>query len=438
MKFPIIKLLLFGMLTMIGNAQESITFATYTEAFSYAENNSFAFRNATQQSISAKYRTLAAKLGMFNLKGAGSLTLTDNTKLNVNFIPAELFGGPEGTYRAITFGQKYTGNVLFEPQIDLINPYAMAQVKIAKANEQLTKINNLLNKKAVYESISAAYHNILSYKWQIDVTSKSLSSAETLLLFVENKKTEGIARSQDVNLALSNQLIIEDKLQQLQIQQEQQYNSLKILCDINPEASVIISSNEIQNDALYFPITADGDLLQRQGEWQTKYQKALLRADKRWRYPTLNFFSSFGWQESSNVRFFQSGNWLASNYIGIKLSIPLLPEITKIAAVKYDRINLEIAENYWNHSKLQEQINNNQLELDYKKASESYLIATRVEALSKDSYQKNLNIYREGLISATDLINSFDQWLNSSLNKAALLASVGYAESRIIISNSIK
>jgi len=196
MKPLIIALLLSCITTISGNAQESIVFSTLEEVYFYAETNSISFRNANQQSILTKYHILASKLGIFNLKGTGGFTFTDNTKLNPSFIPAEVFGGPEGTFRAITFGQKYVSNFTFEPQIDLINPYAMAQIKVAKTNEQLTVVNNLLTKKAVYESISGAYHNILSYQWQIDVTTKSLSNAASLVLFLQNKQKEGITRSQ--------------------------------------------------------------------------------------------------------------------------------------------------------------------------------------------------------------------------------------------------
>jgi outer membrane protein len=115
-----------------------------------------------------------------------------------------------------------------------------------------------------------------------------------------------------------------------------------------------------------------------------------------------------------------------------------LPEASKIASVKYDRVNLQIAKNNWQHNMLQDRINNNQLELDYQKAFKSYRLAVDIESLRKDSYYKNLAIYREGLLSATDLINSFDEWLNSSLNTVSLQATAEYAKSKIILSNTIK
>lgn len=419
-------------------AQEKLTFKSLEEIYAYADSHNNTLRNAVQQNLVAKYQVIASKLGKWNLQGRADFTATANIKLNTSFVPAELFGGPAGTYRPVNFGQKYESNVTFSPQIDLINPYAAALIKTAKTNEQLTRVNNLLDKKAVYESISASYHNILSYQGQILVTHKSLANADTLCLILQNKHNEGIARKQDVNMALVNRLTVQDKLQQLEVQLEQQYNMLKILADIDSVTSVSITANEATMEITDLTKIATGDLLQRQAELQTQYQQSTLRADKRWFYPTLNLFSSFGLQQNTNNRFFDNSRWFGTSYVGLRLSIPLLPEFTKITTVKNDKINLQIARNNWQHSVLQDRINNNQLVLDEQKAKKSYRAAVQIEALRKDSYYKNLNIYREGLLTAADLIESFEDWLNSSLNTVAQLANAKYARSKITISNTIK
>lgn len=432
--FPIA--LLCELIAINSTAQEKITFASLSEIYAYAETHSISFQNAKQQSILAKYQTIAAKLEMFNVKGQGNFMMIDNTKLNTTFLPAEIFGGPAGTFTPVTMGQKYATSFTFEPQIDLINPYAMAQVKVLKANEQLTEINNLLDKKAIHESISAAYHNILSYQWQIDIMKKSLENAQNITSIVSNKQKEGLLREQDESIATANEFLIKDKLQQLEIQLEQQYNFLKILCDIKPLTVVTISENLVYETQ--FPIKATGNLLQRQTEWQAKYQKAILRADKRAMLPTLGFISSFGWQENNNSNFFSANEWFNSSYIGLKITMPILPETSKVAKIRFSKINLEIAQNKANHSQLQNEINNNQLELDLQKASESLQLASNIEKLRKDIYQKNSNIHREGILSTTDLIDSFNEWLNSCLNTVAQLAISKHAKSKILINNSIQ
>jgi outer membrane protein len=416
--------------------QEKLEFHSLEEIYAYADNHSYTLRNDGQQRLLAKYQTLAGKWGKWNLQGRTTFTLTDNTKLNTSFIPAEIFGGPAGTFQPVTFGQKYQNNVTFAPQIDLINPYAAALIKANKTNEQLTAVTNLMNKKALYESISAAYHNILSYQTQIGITGESLSNADTLAAVLKHRQVEGLARNQDVNTALANRLAVKDKLQQLEVQLAQQYNSLKILADIDSAkmVSILIKASVESTPAP----AATGDLLQRQAEWQTKFQEATMRADKRWIYPTVSLFSSFGWQQTTNGHFFDSSTWYGTSFIGLRLTIPLLPEVSKIISVKYDRVNLQIARNNWQHNILQDNINNRQLELECRKAYQSYRLSLEVEALRKDTYYKNLKIYKEGILSTTDLINSFEDWLNSSLQSVALLAATEHARNKIIISNQIK
>ncbi len=419
-------------------AQDSLSFRSLQDVFDYANAHSYTFKNASQQNILAKYQTLATKLSQWNLKGDANFSLTDNTKLQTNFLPAEIFGGQPGTFKSIRFGQQYVSNINIAPQIDLLSPYAIAKVKVSKANEQLTEVANLLNKKDLYESVAAAYYNILSYQWQIDITQKSLVNQDSLVFFVQQRHKEGIVRDQDVSDMVSNHLATEDKLQQLQVQLEQQYNSLKLLCDIDAGTPISIPHTDAPVANPDLSLNAGGRLLTRQGKVQQDYQAALLKADKKWFFPTITGFGSLGWQQNSNTRFFDKSTWYGTNYVGLRVSVPILPDANKIAAVKYDRINNQIAANNYEHAVLQDSINNRQLVLDYQKAFKSYDFASRIAILKEDTYYKNVGIYKEGILSATDLLINFNDWLNSGLNAASQLAGSEYAKAKISIKNTVQ
>ncbi len=433
----IILVLLVGCCAL-AKAQSNLDFHSLSDVFTYADNHSTTFKNATQQAILAKYQTLAAKLSLLNLKSDASFTVTDNTKLPVSFLPAEIFGGPPGTFKQITLGQKYLSVFNVAPQIDLINPYAAALIKESRVNEKLTSINNQLTKKNLYESLAAAYFNVLSNQWQIEVTQKSLANADTLAQIMKHKLDEGVARSQDVNNALANKLAIEDKLQQLQVQLEQQYNSLKLLADIGPETKMTIAESITNKTNFDASLAATGNLQQQQSDWQMRYQQADLDANKKWFLPKVGLVSSFSWQQYTNNHFFDNSQFLAANYVGAKITVPLVPAANNIAAVKYDRINLITAKNNLQHAALQDSINNLQTALDYKKAFNSYNLSVKIELLKEDSYRKNLNIYQEGILSATDLLISFNDWLTNSLNTVTQLANSEYSKSKIMISNTVK
>ncbi|MGZ3932683.1 MAG: TolC family protein, partial [Bacteroidia bacterium] len=218
-----------------------LNFTSIDSVLSYAAKNSSSLKINSQQDLLAKWTKIAALGSSVNLRSPFTFSSTDNSMLPVNFIPAEIFGGPAGTFRPITLGQRYVSNFNFNPQIDIINPYAWAKVKSASVNKELTAVNDLLNKRSLFESIAAAYHNAAALSEQIAVTERHLAAADSLLIISQNKFSQGITREQDVNNMKVNQLGIGDKLVQLKVMLNQQYNSLKILCDIPSSVQVSVT-----------------------------------------------------------------------------------------------------------------------------------------------------------------------------------------------------
>ncbi len=431
-------LLVFIGISFYANAQNTLSFNSLDDLLNYADKNSYTFKNANAQTLLAKYTRLAAEWGVVNLTGNANLTFTDNTKLQTSFLPDRIFGIPDDGFHPIQLGYKYLTNINFTPQFDIINPALLTRIKVAKANENLVAINNLLNKKSLYESVSACYYNIMSYQSQIEITQKSLSNTDTLVQIFTNKRKEGIIRIQDLNSIVANQLTLKDKLQQLQAQLQTQFISLKLLCDIASNTNVEIKNAENDVDNFNSALEAKGNLVAQQTFWQHQYQLKTLRMDELWFAPTISLIGNAGWSQNTNNHFLDNTKIYSTNYVGLKMLMPIVPDVNKIAAVKYDRVNLQIARNNWNHAALQDSLNNNQLKVDYQKSFNSYQLNKQIENLKEDIYFKNLNIYKEGVLSSTDLLNSFNDWLNSSLNRAMQAANSEFAKSKIIINNTIK
>jgi outer membrane protein len=437
-KRRLILILLALCTSLTAGAQTNIRFTSLEEVFIYADNHSSTFQNSTQQNLLARYETVAANLATFNLKGDAVLSSVNNTQLPVSFLPGELVGQPVGTFKKVTLGLQYTSAATFTPQIDILSPYALAKIKIARANERLTSVNNLISKRDLYQSVAGTYYNILSDQWQIEVTRKTLENADSVVRIFRNKLEEGVSRPQDVNSAVANSLSIQDKLQQLEVELAQQYNALKTFCDIDPGVSIEIPPDKKPSSVFEPGLAATDDLSSRQYRLQQEYQVETLRADKKWFYPTLTAYGSLSWQQYSNDHLYGKSAVYPINYIGLRLTVPLLPDANKIAAVRYDRVNLRIAEIAAKHAALQDTINNIQTELDYQKAFRSYQLSAQIAVLKEEIYRKNLNIYNEGILSATDLFTSFNDWLNSSLSEQAQMANSEYSKAKILITHFVK
>jgi len=228
MTFRLIFLLGFGQFVY---AQETRIFSSLDEVWNEVKNRNLVFQNADLQSEIASLAYKTSLGNVLNPRMPLSATMINNTKLQQNFIPAEAFGGPAGSFREVTLGQQYNTLFSFQPQFDIINMSNIAQIKAAKINMMLTQSQNDLNTFALHQNVNVTYHNILSFQKQKEILLENLAAAEKIENIVNNRFEEGIARKQELNEAEVNVINLRDKIEQLDINvqiQKQRLCFLKI------------------------------------------------------------------------------------------------------------------------------------------------------------------------------------------------------------------
>jgi outer membrane protein len=413
-----------------------LRFGSLDSLLNYANRQSATVKIGSQQTLLAKWTKVAALANAVNFRSPVSFSATDNLLLPVNFIPSDAFGGPAGTFRQITLGQEYVSNFNFNPQIDLINPANWAKIKSAEVNKELTEVNNQLARKVLHESIAAAWHNCVSIQEQVLLTEKSAVASDSVMMIVKNRFQMGLVREQDLNNATVNGLLVSDRLQQLKTSYEQQLNSLRILCDIPQGTSVIITDEAPEATVAPDPAST---LLFRQSALQGDYAKSELKATRCSMLPVLSFVYYQGWQKNSNISFTDAAApWIQSKYIGLRLTVPFPPDVAKLSQSYTSKINYRIASVNTEHLKLQNDLNNKNLEMEMNRSAQSFAISRQVYELKKNNYEKSLNQYREGVLSTDLLLTAFNDLLNSGLSMASAKALQGFNRSKININNSFK
>jgi OMF family outer membrane factor len=436
-QFTLVIAVLF-LLIQSANAQTGLSFNKLDSLLKYAENNSASIKTGEQQSLLAKWQKISAQAGLVNFRMQTNFNLTNNLELPVTFLPAEAFGGTPGTFKEVTMGQQYIGNLNLAPQIDIINPASWAKLKSANVNVELTNVNNLLIKKSLFESVSATYHNIISLQEQIEITEKSLLAADTLLTTMQNKYSEGIVRQQDLNDAQINKLTLSDNLEQLNLSLKQQYYSLKILCDIPESTTISIGEQPDYNKPIITGLHVDNQLQYKSSLLNLELAKADLKTNQLMQYPTVSLVYYNAWQQNSNTMFFDNDvNWLNAQYIGLKLSVPF-PDINRYTLTKSSRINKTISLQNAEHTKLQNELTNKQLVLDYEKAYSQLNTSKQIYQLKEQNYGLVLNQFNMSILSSDKLIIAFNDMLASRLNYSSALANLLYTKSKIEINNTIK
>jgi outer membrane protein TolC len=427
----------FGFILSTFLSFSQLKFDSVDSLLKFAENKSTGIKVGDQQSLLAKWTKIAALGNSINLRSPISFASTDNILLPVNFIPGEIFGGPAGSFREITFGQRYVSNFNFNPQIDIINPYAWAKVKSASVNKELTEVNNLITKKNLFESIAAAYYNIVSLQEQVRSSEQNLRNADSLVIIVKNKAGQGLVREQDVNNATINLMGVEDRLNQLKLSLEQQYLSLKVLCDIPASTSVVILADpyKLKTEAT----KSASSLNLRYSELQSKLAKSELRANRWSMFPVLSLFYYQGYQQNSNTALFDANaKWIESKYIGFRISVPFPPDVSKLSNSYNSKINYRISKMNSEHMALQNAMNNENLNLDQQKALSAYETSSKIYDLKKSNYQKSLNQYREGILPTDILLTNFNDLLIAEINYTSAKAQLGFSTTKLSINNSVK
>ncbi len=436
MKQLIIILLMYLSFQAV-NAQE-LYFNNLDSLLIYAEDNSITIKNMEQNTLIAKWQKIAAQAGIVNFRMQTNFSMTDNIELPVTYLPGEAFGGEPGTVKEVTTGQKYITNLNIMPQIDLINPTNWAKLRSAKVGSELTNVSNLIAKKTLFESISAAYYNIVSLQEQVEITKKTLLTADSLLINIQNKYNQGIVRLQDLNDTKINKITTADKLFQLKKTLEQQYYSLKILCDI-PETTKITIKEKPDYDNQYIPdLVTDNQLKYEQSLLEIEKAQAEVTQNQYMQFPVVSLVFYDAWQQNSNNSFFDNrADWINPKYIGLKISLPF-PNINAFTQTKTAKINKTISIQNAEHTKLQNDFENKQMKLDYEKAYSQLETARQIKELKEQNYTLALNQFNEDILSSDKLLIAFNDMLVSRLNYSSALADLLYAVSKININNKVK
>ena len=119
---------------------QGLEFNSLDDLLTYADAHSAVTKSADAQTELARLQNAAAIANTVNLRGTASVTATNNFALPVNFLPAEIFGGPAGTFRQVTFGQQFVNVASIAPQLDVVNPSTWARVGSARSSAELTAL----------------------------------------------------------------------------------------------------------------------------------------------------------------------------------------------------------------------------------------------------------------------------------------------------------
>lgn len=432
-------LLIVAALFLYGSAHSQKVFMSVDSLLNYSASKSISVQSGYIRLDQAKNAKLASILSIPDITGNLSLSYTHNTKLPVNLFPAEVFGGQPGTFMEIQSGIPYVTTANENIDIKLFNLKGWKNLKLYRLNIESNISDNKITLKSLFENVTAAYYNIISLQEQLASTIQNMSSANSLLEITQNKYKAGLVKQQDVNDANINYLTTEENKNQIEYLIKQQYLALKILCDIPEQEEIQIVNKSSLTEFGERPSIASNNIALTNNLLKEKTALYTYKQQKHSLYPTVSFFQSYTTQQNNTRgKLFDSRvSWLQSSYIGLRLNIPI-PSSSTIAEVSKAKYDYLLAQKNTTQQKIKSDLEINQLGVDYNKAFSQAVANNKIFLLRKENYEKNLNLYKEGLVSSEQVLDSFSDMVTSNYDLVSSQVTVLAAKTKIDINNRIK
>ncbi|MCU0440213.1 MAG: TolC family protein [Raineya sp.] len=425
---------LFLLETFSAFAQKS--FSSLDALLAYTQEKSITLESNKIRLEQAQKAKLAAILGTIDPVANINGSFTDNTRLPVNLFPAEAFGGQAGTYRQVQTGVKYTTATTQNIDIKLINPAGWENLKLAEINIELTESNNQVTLKTLQENIAISYFNIIMLQEQLKSTQRNLAVADTLYQTAKNKYDLGLVKQQDVNDTKVNYLNTQENIKQIEFLIKQHYIILKTLCDI-PDNEEIEIKQDIDIQTVSRPNIELNSLQISNSVLKEQYAWSNFNQTRKMSLPTLSFVASNSYQLFNTEFKMFNGNWINSNYIGLKLTFAL-PNATLIANRTQASYNYKLTKKSTEQAKIKADLEVKQLANDFDKASSQTSANKEIYGLRMDTYQKNKNLYSQGLMSLDQILNSFNAMVNAEYSLISSKINILLAQAKIDIHNKVK
>lgn len=376
---------------------------------------------------------------------SGEVDVKDNFIIPTSVLPAEVFGGPPGTYIPVQFGTQWNASagVTFS-QIIFSGSYLVG-LKAAKVYTELADKSAIKTKQDVENAVRKAYYTVLINQEKIEYLKNQEKQVQKLYDDMKAIYDNGFAEKIDVDrtkvslntikIGLNNQkmlLELSEKLLKFQMNYPI-YDEMKLTDSIKSEMKVP-SVEKIKADSSIISSRIEFSLLDT--------RKSLLLLDLKnqriQKVPSLALYGTYSYsayRTKFDLLDFDQ-DWYETGILGLKLSVPIFNGFQKNAKIQQAKIELEKLEK--DYEALEKGIS---IEIE---SAQTQVIANynmleikeENSELEKEIYRITKIKFKEGVGSSLEVIdaetryeNSVNDYLQAKLNylvsKVELLKATG-------------
>lgn len=426
------KWILLVLVCLAGRSFAQIQFNSLQEVLNYADTHSFTIQaSVAQQAIdqsgkrqaqSSLYPTLNAVTGF-----------TDNITLQPTLVPAKLFNpnAPDNEYSEMTFGKKYIYNAGLVAQWDILNFQKIFATQTANLKTDAGKINTQKVKYNTYNQLASVYYSILLTQKSLSIFNENVKVTDSLHKNAQEKYQNGILSEEDMNRVLIQHIQNEKNLEYAQANLQQLYYQFQML--LNTNETLQISGKIDEPLVLNTQISATHpDVLWQQS--QVKISESIVKQNKSLHVPSLSMQYQYNYNWATNeMTNFSGVNKLPSQYLGVKLSVPLFNGFLTEEKIKESKTQLKIQQMQLESLTLNQQKEDQTLELQFKQTGNTLAKNKEILELQQKNDAHTENKYESGIIGLDERMTKYNDLLMAQYNYLQSLTDFSLAQYKIYI-----
>ncbi len=382
-------ILFFSLTTNAQNpAKQNYSFSLQ-QAIEHALKNNYKSINANRDieiSKQKKWETTAMGLPQIN----GNIGYQNNIVLQKSLIPAEIFGGPAGTFAEVAFGtkQNVVANLTLS-QLIFDGSYIVA-LQASKAYLEYFVNAKKKNDVEIREMIINTYGNVLLAEESIKILESNKKILEKNYNDINQIYKNGLGEQEAVEQISITQATVNSSFKNVSRLREISLNMLKINLGIDINDDLILTDNLDNLSKLNLNLAVDVSEFKVNNniDYQiisslVTQKRLLLKLEKAKALPSLGAAYNIGNNAFSQQFTFLNGNqrWFNYSNVGVNLTVPIFSSFARSSRTAQAKIAFE-------QSQTQQKEVEQMLKLGYQKAKSDFDFSIEEYATAKS----NLNL----------------------------------------------
>ena len=430
----LLSFFVFGVSAAFAQDSSSHQFSV-AEAVAYAKKNSVAVRNAlidVQIQQQTNKEITSAAYPQIN----GSFNLNDYLDIPTSLLPAEITGGPAGTYLPVKFGTKYSATGALDASQLLFDGQVFVGLQARAASIQLVNKQVDVTEEMINVNVQKVYYQLVVGRKQLSTISANIERFGKLLSDTKIIYENGFAEKLDVdkvNVQLSNLLTERLKVQN---QLDAGNAALKFLMNM-PQKEELILTDTLSDEVLRENILDNSYQYEDRKEFQLltltqKLQKYNIKRYQLSYLPTVSLFANYSKNaQRAKFDFLKDGSWFTTSLIGLKINVPIFDGYAKRSRVNKARLEFEKTTN--NLEQLKASIDNDVSQSTIKITNalvtvntqeQNMQLAEQVYNTTKLKYEQGLGSNQEIYAAQTELKTAQNNYYSALYD--AIIAKIDY------------